>query len=313
MPARAPLHRGLHYATLTTSLFLVTPTLAEPPAPAPAPAPAQAPAPEWKKTFEQAYRLEDGQVLRRIAPPHIPERLTYYRLEHAGQAKHIAEPPDSFVFFVEPDGRFHNWGMSFSNGNIPLRQVLTFALQMETYEFEGPKELLDLNLVGDYVVRPQAPAEQKFAALTRIVREGTGRQVSFEKREVEREVIVASGQYLYKPLDGNPANRNVYMYAGPFKPNDGGGGGSGDLTRFLETLGTRVKSRVIDETNGPKPAPFQWEHQSSAYLSREQPGPERDRTLRSLLDNVEKQTGLKLETARRKVPVWLVTEGPAAG
>ena len=40
------------------------------------PAAAPAPVPEWKQTFERAYRLEDDQVLKRMAPPHLPERLT---------------------------------------------------------------------------------------------------------------------------------------------------------------------------------------------------------------------------------------------
>ena len=124
---------------------------------------------------------------------------------------------------------------------------------------------------------------------------------------------MAKGQYVFKPPAEAPGERSVVMYAGEFDRNSGGGGGSGGLPEFLKTLGTRVKVPVIDETEGPKPAQFSWRHQSSAYLEREQPGPEKDRKLRVLLDNVGKQTGLKFETARRKVPVWFVTEGPAAG
>lgn len=284
-------------------------------APAQAPDPAAAaPVPEWKARFERAYRLEDGQVLRRLAPPHIAERLTYYRAEHAGQAQAIPEPPDSFLFFVEPDGKFHNWGMSFTGGKVPLSLVLTFPLGMQTYEFEGPANLLSIDLVGDWVVRPEAPTEQKLAALSRVIKEGTGRLVTFEKRPVERDVIVAKGRFALKPLPGARNDRSVYLYVDPFKPDDGGGGGGGDLPGFLKTLGTRVKQQVIDETEGPPPPEqFSWLHQRSSYLHREQPGPERDAKLRALLENVTKQTGLKFENARRKVPVWFVTEGPAAG
>jgi hypothetical protein len=272
-----------------------------------------APAPEWKQTFEKAYALGDNQVLKRVPPPHIPERLTYYRVEHNGQAQAIAEPPDSFVFFVEPDGKFHNWGLSFTGGKVPLKHVLTFPLLMQSYEFEGPENLLSIDLIGDWVVRPQATREQKLAALSRVIKEASGRLVTFEKRDVERDVIVAKGRFAFKPLPEPAGGRSVVMYIDPFKPNDGGGGGSGDLARFLATLGTRVRNRVIDETDGPLPANFQWEHQQSSYLSRDPAGPERDAKLRALLDNVSKQTGLTFETARRKVPVWFLTEGPAAG
>jgi hypothetical protein len=31
----------------------------------------------WKQRFEQIYRLDDDQILKRIAPPFIPERKDY--------------------------------------------------------------------------------------------------------------------------------------------------------------------------------------------------------------------------------------------
>jgi hypothetical protein len=293
-------------------LVFVTASLSLARADEPAPQ-TRPPVPEWKATLERTYRLEDGQVLRRIAPPHIPERLVYYRAEHAGQAQAIPEPPDSFVFHVQPDGTFHNWGMTFAGGKLPLDHVLSHVLELQSYEFEGSKALLSIDVEGDYVVRPDAPVEQKLAALTRIVKEASGRLVSFQKREIERDVVVAKGKYAFKPPAAAPNERAVVMYVGDYDRNSGGGGGSGDLPGFLKTLGTRVKVPVIDETEGSKPPEFQWRHQSSAYLEREQPGPAKDRKLRVLLDNIENQTGLKFETARRMVPVWFVTEGPAAG
>jgi len=218
----------------------------------------QPPVPEWKATLERAYRLEDGQVLRRIPPPHIPERLVYYRTEHAGQAQAIPEPPDSFLFHVLPDGTLRNWGMSFHGGTLPLSHVLGHVLDLQSYEFEGAKALLSIDVLGDYVVRPDAPTEQKLTALTRIVKDASGRLVSFQKRQIERDVIVAKGQYAFKPPAAAPGERSVVMYAGDYDRNSGGGGGRGDLPKFLKTLGTRVKVPVVDETEGPKPPEFQW-------------------------------------------------------
>jgi hypothetical protein len=111
--------------------------------------PARAPVPEWKATLERAYQLEDGQVLRRIPPPHIPERLVYYRAEHAGQAQAIPEPPDSFLFHVLPDGTLRNWGMSFHGGTLPLSHVLGHVLDLQSYEFEGSKALLSIDVLGE--------------------------------------------------------------------------------------------------------------------------------------------------------------------
>ena len=45
-----------------------------------------------------------------------------------------------------------------------------------------------------------------------------------------------------------------------------------------------------------------------ARLTNVGDGPERMEKLTKLLDVVSKQTGLKLELARRKVPVWVIVE-----
>jgi len=41
------------------------------------------------ETFETAYSLSEDEVLVRMVPPFMPERLVYYRAQHAGQAQAI--------------------------------------------------------------------------------------------------------------------------------------------------------------------------------------------------------------------------------
>ena len=48
----------------------------------------------WRKRFNEAYRLDEGQILKRIAPPFIPERMDYYKTEHEHQAEAIPRRKD---------------------------------------------------------------------------------------------------------------------------------------------------------------------------------------------------------------------------
>jgi len=279
---------------------------------------ADVPRPDFREVyraeFEKVYRLEKGQVLKRISPPFIPEREIYYLVEHEHQARHIRTPPDYFTFHFAEEKGLRNWGLGFGNGTRTLASVLENTLGMKSYQYEGPRALLSLDLPGDWVVRPDAPESEKLVALGRIASEAHGRLLRFESREVERDVIVATGTFNLTPFDGAADKGSVHLFVGKPDADGGGGGGSGDFTKFLETLGTRVGLAVIDQTHSPPPIDrIFWRHDPSAYLSRESPGPAKDGKVTELLGTLSKQTGLKFERARRKVPVWVLSEGPAAG
>ena len=281
------------------------------------PADSDSPRPDfrevYKAEFDKVYRLQKGQVLKRIAPPFIPEREVYYLVEHEHQARHIRTPPDYVTFHFTEENGLRNWGLGFGNGTRTLASVLENTLGMKSYQYEGPKALLSLDLTGDWVVRPDASEAEKLVALGRIASEAHDRLLRFESRDVERDVIVATGRFNFSPLDGAADKSSVHLFVGQPNPDGGGGGGSGDFTKFLETLGTRVGVTVIDQTQVPPPTErISWRHEASAYLTRETPGPAKDAKLTELLGTVSKQTGVEFERARRKVPVWVVSEGPAA-
>lgn len=67
----------------------------------------------WRQRFEEVYRLEDNRILKRIAPPFIPERRDYYVNEHSRQASAISTSPDRFIFHW--NGKLKNWGLGFTN------------------------------------------------------------------------------------------------------------------------------------------------------------------------------------------------------
>ncbi|HZN67205.1 MAG TPA: hypothetical protein VFB66_18090, partial [Tepidisphaeraceae bacterium] len=128
----------------------------------------------YRPEFDKVYRLEKAQVLKRIPPPFIPEREIYYLVEHEHQARHIRTPPVYFTFHFAEEKGLRNWGLGFGNGTRTLASVLENTLGMKSYQYEGPRALLSLDLPGDWVVRPVAPESEKLVALGRIASEAHG-------------------------------------------------------------------------------------------------------------------------------------------
>jgi prepilin-type processing-associated H-X9-DG protein len=264
-------------------------------------------APAWRKRFDEVYRLDDGQILRRIAPPFIQERAEYYRHEHSDQAASIPEPPDYFTFHW--DGALVDWGGGFTDGERPLKAVLRHNLSMGRDTFEGPEELLEIDVQGDWIVRKDSSVEQRLEALEKILEDETGREIRFVKRRVKREVIVAGGRYRFRGLPGKGRHGRVYMYSDIFDPDSGGGGGTAkSVSEFLAALGNRVGVPVIDRTESSGNNTIVYYHHRSSRLSKITDKSEKAKKLEMLLANLTKQTDLQFKISTEPVEVWFVTE-----
>jgi len=240
--------------------------------------------------------------------PYIPERIEWYRAENREQAQAIPKGPDYVTFDWKDGTGLKLWGMGFGYEKLPLRVVLNNPLRLNSYDFEGPADILSLDMAGDWVVRADADMNDKLVALARLVKEEHGRTVRFEKRDVPREVLVAGGKWNFQPLKGTYNDKWVHLFTEKQDADEGAGGGSGELDKFLQMLGDRTGSRVVDEVQGERPKMITWGHHRDSRLSNVPAGPERLEKLMKLLGNVSKQTGLTLEPARRNVPVWVLVE-----
>jgi peroxiredoxin len=217
----------------------------------------------WRQRFNKVYFLEEGRVLKRIPPPFIPERQEYYKSEHSHQASLIERGPDYFTFHW--DGELRNWGMGFGDGKRPLRSVLNGNLNLKQNEYEGPKELLELDVPGDWIVRKDASQEQKLTALEGILANEIGPTIRFVKRTVERKAIVAAGSFWYSRLPAAQDDRGVLMFCGDFVEEDGGGGGTADsVHELLGAIGDRVNMPVIDQTEPAEPMRIPYRHYRSS-------------------------------------------------
>jgi Leucine-rich repeat (LRR) protein len=261
------------------------------------------PMPEWRKRFEAVYRLEDGQILKRVSSPFIPERRDYYLNEHSSQAKLVPRSPDRFTFHWP--GKLKNWGLAFARTDI--KSTLRGVLRLKSYEFEGPRELLDLNLPGDWIVRDEAPVAAKLAVLQEVLANELERKIRFEKRTVEHEVIVATGRFSFHPLAEARKQDAVHLYVDELSSS--GGGTVDSVAELLQTIGNRANTYVVDRTEPSEGNNILYYlHRSSRPLRQMESSPEKTEKLKVLLGNITKQTELQFELGSQPVEVWFVTE-----
>src|SRR5262249_45293946 len=104
--------------------------------------------PAWRMRFNQRYALADGQVLKRVGPPYPAERSDYLFYLRFGQR---SDTEHSEVFYWDGSLR-HRGGMGIDS----LQQVLGFVLNFGRGELDGPAELLNMSVPGDWVVRSGA-------------------------------------------------------------------------------------------------------------------------------------------------------------
>ncbi|MFC1738394.1 M56 family metallopeptidase [Planctomycetota bacterium] len=263
---------------------------------------------DWRQKFNEVYRLDEGQVLKRIAPPFIPEREDYYKYEDPYQASLIGDPPDYFTFHWE-DGKLKNWGMGFTGGKRPLDSVLRSNLSIETNKYDGPEELLQVQVPGDWIVRKPSTIEERLKALEKILSEEIGRNIRFEKRKIEQEVIVATGDFKFHPPSETYEHDSVHLFTDELDPDEGSGGGTADsVNGFLGKLGNLIDMTVIDQTTPSEEIKIPYRHHSSSYLRKVKDETEKKRKLDILLVNLTKQTELQFRIERRPVEIWFVTE-----
>ncbi|HSY73953.1 MAG TPA: sigma-70 family RNA polymerase sigma factor [Dongiaceae bacterium] len=261
----------------------------------------------WRSRFDTVYKLKDGEAVRFITPPYIPERLEYYHTEKElqAQAKAIPRGPDLFIFTQDKNNQLNYASCGFGFKQHSLQQILDDPLGFWQYEFDSPDELLKLNLPGDWTIREGVSREALLAALEPIVFKATGRNIHFEKRTIERDVIVAHG--LAKGVVD--FNTKVQIYAENPKTR-GGRTGFGSLQKLLGALGEQLNVYVVNEAKvDPLYADqFPWAYYPDANFSKM--GNRREELTDKVLKNLTAQIEITFTHEQRPVDIWFVTEQP---
>ncbi|MBI3864801.1 MAG: M48 family metalloprotease [Planctomycetia bacterium] len=267
---------------------------------------------------DHGYGLTKGQDVRRVAPPFAPLRMTYYRIGHPSQSQGIPRGPSAMLFRWQ-DERLLNWGMTFGGGaedGYSLDGVLNGLLEIKSHRIEGPRELRNKTLPGDWILRAGAAEEQLVKQLESILRTEFSLPVRLGFRNVERQVYVASGDYKHQPSPGRPEKATLILtdetittdpvdiYGKQLVPGSGAGGGTGEFPEFLEWLGRWIETPIVSEVKTLPASQLSWSlHERSP--SSEQTRRE-DHDAKLVLANITAQTGITFQEAKRPIKILFV-------
>jgi RNA polymerase sigma factor (sigma-70 family) len=266
--------------------------------------PGRDPSAQEKKelaAFHRLYALPPGVHVKRFAPPYAPEREAFYRRINGDLKGH----PVPGAMYLRSNGTRVLDEISATNGPGSSLHHLPYVLQFGIFpqQVEGPRDLLDAQIDGDFIVRVGVPANKVVSALEIILRQECHVAAKLSLREVERKVIVVTGNYKASPLQGRPANL-VEIYGAMLVEDGGGGGGSGDFATFLRWVGMYINRQVVNEAAETPKGTLRWHYNERPKFTDEERGADHDEKL--VLKHLVEQTGLSFSEATRRVPVLFV-------
>jgi beta-lactamase regulating signal transducer with metallopeptidase domain/thiol-disulfide isomerase/thioredoxin len=255
--------------------------------------------PTWRHRFDQVYQLAPGEVLRHVPVPFIPERTNFITERNAlGGA---GEWPERFT--VEWDGAAV-WSTPHGDATLmPLLGSLAgWHRAWGTDIFDCPVELGRQKIPGDWCVAREAPLAKRLEALERLLRDELHLPIRIERKQVERDAIVVSGQYRFVPL--RPDDKYVHLSTDNHDLDDECGGGPGGFPEMVEWLSGFTGVPFVAEAAGPPDVGVELRQHPSTILRKPFPAKELDQ----IIANLARQTSLKFERQRRPVDVWSVSE-----
>jgi len=262
----------------------------------------QGPNPDLAKEFHDIYRLDEGEIIKFIKPPFVLGRQEYLLATPAYNSFALQHPGYHCGFHWDGELKAHSFSSSRS-----LWWILYYILGIPDYDYNLPKEL-KVNLCGDWIVRTDSTKDEQLKALEEIIYAELNRSIHFEKRTTEREVIVATGRFEFKPFRGqNPEWLFLYL-----NEDDGllGHIVTHQATSVSELLlgiadAPGIDIAIDDRTEPVEIPKIKCRCSSSLGVDMSK---DKEKNLPILLDNLTKQTGLKFKLERQPAEIWFVTE-----
>jgi RNA polymerase sigma factor (sigma-70 family) len=253
----------------------------------------------WYAAFKAAYGLEQGQVVKRVSPPFIPERMGYFRW-FSGNADANPQTPGFLVLDSElMHRRCLMGGFTAPDPDAELDVLREMVCDLRPYQFQlqSTPEIQNA-IAGDWVVDRSAPQEQRITALAAQLQADTKRNVTCEKVEETGEVIVVT-------QGGSPSSFDLIDIKIEGAETVGRLGTSGPLEYMLKKISIASRWPIIDERS-----PDSKQGEASVAINHDGKlalGPD-ERSSRGDIEAVMKplceQTGLAFRIEKRTYAVW---------
>jgi beta-lactamase regulating signal transducer with metallopeptidase domain len=256
--------------------------------------------PDLEKEFREMYRLDKGEVIKCIKAPFVLGREQYFRAK--GESSYFSGTADGYWSYGYLwDGQAEAY--SGTTGALTISNLLRVILCVPRYDFQVPEELQQVCVPrADFVIRKDSSLDDRLKALEEIIYAELHRAIRFEKRTVERKTVVVTGDYSFTPIiNEHPewicvfVNRNEMMA--------GGGGEVDSLTDLFRHIGNDLHVAFEVRTEQTKIPRIWCQHSSEFDINGA-----RDENLPLVLDNLSRQTGLKLTVETLPAEVWFATE-----
>jgi RNA polymerase sigma factor (sigma-70 family) len=303
-----------------------------------APVPA-AKEPAWKAEFRKAYGLKDGEYVKRVPSPFIPERKDFVLPRFPGADEMSVKGLLTYgVLFVDADGKtlsyramvstdatdFEDPPKAVRKKRLSLRSVLAYSTGRMTPEvvFNPRAKGQDVFMECDFVIRKGAPLEKLLPDLQKAIGkcelDNPKKHPVLTLKEEEQEVYVVRGKFKITPRKWrNKDEVDVYADEGVLNKEftnanpEPTADVSTDINtnpplQFVRELGAFVNKRMVWDGKAPTNSKFRaythsrWENKATAEEQAADRDPEK------VLKNVSEQTGLTFTKEKRKVQVLYV-------
>ena len=234
--------------------------------------------------------------------------MDFYRGQPHGDAqlnRRYPNGPDRYV--LEDNGATLNPQLASYGDRATVLTAMSALLGARPYDLNLPAQVLNLPLPGDFVVRAGTTQAERATALSPLLSSLIGRSVSLTQKMMQREVIVVSGTFRHRPLEGMPAPAEnlVYLFRGPPPPIKDVTWSQVPLEMVLRNVASLTNRPIIAEGSLDQQLQVSLATNSSLLVGL---ASGEEKVIDELLALVKRQTSLDLRRAPRTLPTWTLEE-----
>jgi hypothetical protein len=250
--------------------------------------------------LRRLYFLHPNELIKRISPP-FPLSRKY--LPRMLDPKYLSDRRSIHFYFIEWQDDKLTPGFSFSGLAPKVSHLMTNMLNHPITDVDIPKDLLDREIPGDFIYRPETPREKLAEGISVILSAELGRDVKLMFHDIEKTVYIARGEFELVPAKASKYRDKplVAVHGGPHDGDHGEIIGFGDHASLVREVGEYIGQKIFDETQ-PSKEDLAW---STRWYDLPGTPPEKRFKIdpQAVLKLVTEQTGIDFVEEKRTVTV----------